>query len=152
MYRIRDDDSLRFDPDGNGHRLPERYFVVLGDVLDEHLQHERQNPMPADMLPPLEIDIQRVVVANRENRHVMPHEIELLGERNRRFVAHLEDMAVQTGQIAGEFTRPVGIAADEVEQVVERIEQEVGIDLVVEQIVLVGQQLLAGDILPVRSS
>ena len=124
-------------------RIAARDGVVFDGIADQRLQRERRQPPVEVARIDRDVEEEFVGIADLEQVTVRLGEFEFLAERHERALAVLDDVAERVGELVDVNERLVVLPlAHEHRQRVERVEEEMGVDLPDEQIVARGEILV----------
>ena len=126
---VLDHEAFALGADADVQRVVRRDAVVLQGVFDERLEAHRRNPPVAQRGVDGRGEFDAVVEPDFLQRIVLPREIDLVREGREYLLAVFEHMAVDLRQRERELPGLAGTAADQGVERVERIEQEMGVDL-----------------------
>ena len=98
-------------------------------VLDERLEAHGRNPPVAQRGVDGRGEFDAVAEADLLQRVVLPREVDLVRERREYLLAAFEHVAVDLRQRERELPGLLGVAADQRVERIERVEEEVGVDL-----------------------
>ena len=126
--------------DRNMERLAAGYGIVLDGIADQRLQRERRKRPRAVLLLDVDVEEELVGIAYLEEIAVRLDEFQLLVERHQRTLSVLDDVAERVRKLVdvGQGLLVV-LLAHEHRQRVERVEEEMGVDLPDEHVVTRGE-------------
>ena len=106
--------------------------AMLEGVLDGRDEEQRNDRHVGHRVGQVDLDPGHLVAAQAHQVDVVAHEGHLAGQRHLLLARLIEGVAQQVAQLADALLGRVGIHLDEAADVVERIEEEVGVQLVPE--------------------
>ena len=110
-------------------RVASRDAVVLEGILDERLEaHGRDAPVAQRRIDGRG-EFDAVAEADLLQRVVLPREVDFVREGREYLFAVFEHVAVDLRQREREFPGLLGVAADQCVERIERVEEEMGVDL-----------------------
>ena len=105
---------------------------MLEGVLDERDEEQRSNLRVAVADVEAVVDLRAVVAAKAHQLDVVAHEVHLAADSHERLVRLVHRIAQQVAQLRDGVLRGVGIDLRQTGDVVERVEEEVWVDLVLQ--------------------
>lgn len=134
---VADGEPFACGGDAHAQRLFGAHHVVLGGVFDEQLQAAGHHMAAEERPRNVDLDLEAAGETLLQQVDVFAGEFELLFQRHQLLVFLSEHVAVGAGQFADEGAGPFGLVLlHQAVEDVERIEQEVGVDLLLEPFVV----------------
>ena len=122
------------DANVDARRLRRSAHGVFHRILDQRLQQERRNHCHANVRRCIDGRLEASLKTNSENLEILLRELDLARQRLLRLDGRLQRRAQQVAQARDHSTDAARIAIDERRHRVERVEQEVRIQLALQRV------------------